>query len=241
MHFLKSAAAVALLTGAYVVSAETTGEKGNAPVTENNSDRIVYEAIVQSDDVQSVRLNFTGTEDGVGVLVHACFTGISETQPGPYPYHIHDFVVGEGGNCTATGGHLDPYVRRDDPPCDPEAPETCEIGDLSGKHGKASEEASTGTWCTSYVDKYLSFDSEDVAFIGNDRSIVVHNANKTRIACGNIVLATSDYTGGGTAAPSPYSNATSTGEPPIATGGATKVGASGLVLGVILSISAMLL
>ncbi|RVD83903.1 uncharacterized protein DFL_005675 [Arthrobotrys flagrans] len=237
MHFFKSAAAIALLTGACVVSAET-GEKGDAPVTTGNSDRIVYEAFVTSDDVESVRLNFTGTEDGVGVLVQACFTGISSSQPGPYPYHVHDFVVGPNGNCTATGAHLDPYLRGEVTACDADAPETCQVGDLSGKYGRASEDAREGTWCTSYIDKYLSLNSDDVSFIGNDRSIVVHNVNKTRIACGNIVLATDNFSGAG-AYPSP--NATSTGEPPIATGGATRVGASGLALGVILGVGAMLL
>ncbi|KAK6500208.1 hypothetical protein TWF481_010557 [Arthrobotrys musiformis] len=237
MHFFKSAAAVALLTGACVVSADT-GEKGDAPVTTGNSDRVVYEAIVQSDNVKSARFNFTGTEDGVGILIQACFTGISSSQPGPYPYHVHDFVVGPNENCTATGAHLDPYLRGEVTACDAEAPETCQVGDLSGKHGKAPLEASTGTWCTSYVDKYLSLDSEDVAFIGNSRSIVVHNVNKTRIGCGNILLVSEDF-----ASPKSYpsSNATTTSDPPIATGGATRVGASGIALGAILGVGAMLL
>ncbi|KAK6337395.1 hypothetical protein TWF730_002796 [Orbilia blumenaviensis] len=235
MHFFKSAASIALLAGACVVSAET-GEKGDAPVTNGNSDKVVYEAHVMSSNVKTAHLNFTGTEDGVGVLVHACFMGINASQPGPYPYHIHDFLVGEGENCTATGAHLDPYLRGEVTACDAEAPETCQVGDLSGKHGKASlDAAGDGSWCTSYVDKYLSLDSSDVAFIGNDRSIVVHNINKTRIGCANIVLAAT----GGSAYPS--SNATTTGEPPIATGGATRIGASGIALGVILGVGAMLL
>ncbi|KAF3080734.1 hypothetical protein TWF569_000061 [Orbilia oligospora] len=239
MHFFKSAATVALLTGAYVVSAET-GEKGDAPITENNSDRVVYEAVFSSSNIKSARFNFTGTEDGVGVLIHACFTGVNASQPGPYPYHVHDFLVGPNGNCTATGAHLDPYLRGEVTACDADAPETCQVGDLSGKHGKASLEAAKGTWCTSYVDKYLSLNSDDEAFIGNERSIVFHNVNKTRIGCGNIVLAKEQMSGGGSY-PSANATATSTGEPPIATGGATRVGASGLALGAILAIGAMLL
>lgn len=50
-------------------------------------------------------------------------------------YHIHEDPVPEGGDCDAAGGHLDPYGRTDDPACDDDSPETCEVGDLSGKNG----------------------------------------------------------------------------------------------------------
>ena len=50
-------------------------------------------------------------------------------------YHIHAYPVPSDGNCTGTLAHLDPYIRGDTPPCDPEEPQTCEVGDLSGKHG----------------------------------------------------------------------------------------------------------
>lgn len=50
-------------------------------------------------------------------------------------YHVHLRAVPESGNCTETGGHLDSYVRGDSPPCDSSQPQTCEVGDLSGKYG----------------------------------------------------------------------------------------------------------
>lgn len=50
-------------------------------------------------------------------------------------YHIHVRAVPESGNCTETLGHLDSYVRGDSPPCDNTQPQTCEVGDLSGKYG----------------------------------------------------------------------------------------------------------
>ncbi len=50
-------------------------------------------------------------------------------------YHVHLKAVPESGNCTDTGGHLDSYVRGDSPPCDSSQPQTCEVGDLSGKYG----------------------------------------------------------------------------------------------------------
>jgi hypothetical protein len=50
-------------------------------------------------------------------------------------YHVHLRAVPESGNCTETGGHLDSYVRGDTPPCVSAQPQTCEVGDLSGKYG----------------------------------------------------------------------------------------------------------
>jgi hypothetical protein len=50
-------------------------------------------------------------------------------------YHVHVRGVPASGNCTETLGHLDPYKRGDTPPCEKSMPQTCEVGDLSGKYG----------------------------------------------------------------------------------------------------------
>ena len=57
-------------------------------------------------------------------------------QQGPFGYHIHDQPVPESGDCAATLAHLDPYRRGQAVPCNSTEPQTCEVGDLSGKHGK---------------------------------------------------------------------------------------------------------
>jgi len=36
------------------------------------------------------------------------------------------------GNCSGTLAHLDPFIRGEKPPCDASAPQTCQVGDLSG-------------------------------------------------------------------------------------------------------------
>lgn len=50
-------------------------------------------------------------------------------------YHVHLHPVPSDGNCADTAGHLDSYLRGDSPPCNSAAPQTCEVGDLSGKYG----------------------------------------------------------------------------------------------------------
>jgi len=80
--------------------------------------------------------------------------------------------------------HLDPFIRGEATPCNPEAPATCQVGDLSGKHGAAD---SGTTFEDTYVDPYVSLKEGPGSFFGN-RSIVLHFANKTRITCANFVL-----------------------------------------------------
>lgn len=86
----------------------------------------------------------------------------------------------DGGNCTSTLAHLDPYSRGEDPPCQSSRPETCQVGDLSGKYGNITQYAFRET----YVDPYTSLIEGTPGFFGN-RSLVVHFANKTRITCAN--------------------------------------------------------
>jgi hypothetical protein len=95
-------------------------------------------------------------------------------------YHIHVAPVPEGGNCTKTLGHLDPFIRGETPACDPSIPETCQVGDLSGKYGKIESDPFSVT----FVDPFTSTLEGPGAFFGN-RSFVVHFANKTRITCAN--------------------------------------------------------
>lgn len=100
-------------------------------------------------------------------------------------YHVHTERVPEDGNCTTTLGHLDPYNRTEIPPCNSTEPATCQLGDLSGKHGDIVVVAdANATWRAGYIDYYLSTDPASNAFFGN-LSVVVHSANSTRLNCGN--------------------------------------------------------
>lgn len=110
-------------------------------------------------------------------------------------YHVHQEPVPTDGDCEATKGHLDPNDRGDEPSCDDDKPETCEVGDLSGKHGEIEKKSYSG----SYTDLYASTKEGSDAFVGN-RSIVVHNADGDRVTCGSFKLdsdAPSNPPGGG--------------------------------------------
>lgn len=102
-------------------------------------------------------------------------------------YHIHEFPVPTDGNCTGTGGHLDPFVRGELPPCDSSIPMTCQVGDLSGKHGNITDTS----FSASYTDVYISTEPGTMAFAG-DLSVVVHDSTLARLACMNITATPSD-------------------------------------------------
>jgi hypothetical protein len=95
------------------------------------------------------------------------------------------------GNCTATGGHLDPFLAGDTTSCNSSAPATCQVGDLSGKYGKVTSDPFSAT----YTDDYASLVGGSGAFFGN-RSIVLHTSNKTRITCANFTAVSTGSTAG---------------------------------------------
>jgi hypothetical protein len=70
-----------------------------------------------------------------------------------------------------------------------ERPETCQVGDLGGKHGEATETS----YNASYTDAFVSLREDLGAFFGN-RSFVLHFANRTRIGCGNFTSLSEDLT-----------------------------------------------
>ncbi|KAI5858075.1 superoxide dismutase, partial [Tricharina praecox] len=162
-------------------------------------------------------LTFVAGADGKGCDITVKLSGF-EGEEGPFGYHIHDQPVPADGNCTGTKAHLDPYGRGQVTPCDATKPETCEVGDLAGKHGKIpAAEYGAVDYSTSYNDLYASTKEGLGAFLGN-RSIVIHrnDANKTRLACVNIVAdevtgyPSSTVTAGPGTTGSPSNNATNT-------------------------------
>ena len=143
-------------------------------------------------------------------------------------YHIHQFPVPADGNCTATVAHLDPTQRGELHACEVVAPQTCQAGDLAGKHGNIT---TSPTFSATFTDNYLSTTPGSPYYFG-DKSIVIHSSNATRLTCANFQLmsGSSNTTNGtapsGTGAPMP------TGSPFM--GGATvNYGTAGVVTGLI--------
>ncbi|GMF72804.1 unnamed protein product [Aspergillus oryzae] len=161
-----------LFAGAALGLSLSSAVAHEAPVVEGNEPQTVYEAVLQDKDNTTVRGTFTthGAEDGIGIQFH---------------YHIHDNPVPKDGNCYATGGHLDPYKRGDQPPCNTTVPQTCQVGDISGKHGPVW--TADGNFEVLYRDFFLSNVEDTIAFFGN-RSVVVHLPDNKRINCGNFHL-----------------------------------------------------
>ncbi|KAE8452238.1 hypothetical protein EG329_001705 [Mollisiaceae sp. DMI_Dod_QoI] len=201
--YTSSILAVSLAALSFVAAQTTTdpvtGIVGNASVVENNPPGLVYTATLPTTEFNNPadpRGNIKGSvaavasSNGIGVDFKVSFSNFP-TSGGPFLYHIHAAPVTADGNCTNTLGHLDPFIRGETPACDAKLPQTCQVGDLSGKHGKISADPFTST----YHDDFASTLSGIGAFFGN-RSITVHFANKTRITCANFTLTgTSGFNG----------------------------------------------
>jgi hypothetical protein len=142
-------------------------------------------------------------------------------------YHIHTAPVPADGNCTLTEGHLDPFNRSETPACDETLPQTCQVGDLSGKHGTITSDPFTAM----YTDDFPSTLQSSESYFGN-LSFVVHFANKTRITCANFALVGSLVGGSGNATGTSANATTST----TGTAPAKFTGAAGMTTVPVLSL-----
>lgn len=154
-----SAVLASALAGLVIVNAAgPTGALGNAAIVQGNPVGVTYTATLPNVSRSDIRGFVAGTSNanGTGVFFNINLSGLPDASLGPFcellclvcrtqrktnhrvtsVYHIHDQPVPADGNCTKTLAHQDPYIRGEKPPCDPTQPETCQVGDLAGKHGK---------------------------------------------------------------------------------------------------------
>lgn len=111
----------------------------NATVITTNTAGVSYEAILPNSATTNIRGSVvaqSGAND-TGVLFQVNFDGFP-SEGGPFLYHIHNNRITDG-NCSTAGSHLDPFARGETPSCDSTYPATCQVGDLSGKHGKIND------------------------------------------------------------------------------------------------------
>ncbi|QLL35120.1 hypothetical protein HG536_0H04960 [Torulaspora globosa] len=149
---------------------------GSAPVKTNSPTDVKYVARFENKIEGSIEFS---SPNG-SVLVNVNLSGLPASG-GPFPYHIHLLPVPADGNCTGAGGHLNPYNGSEAATASADK----EVGDLSGKHGRITDQSFT----TSYIEQYISLNETDLAFIGN-LSVVVHFSNSSRLACANITKVT---------------------------------------------------
>ncbi|KAI4100198.1 MAG: hypothetical protein LQ339_005604 [Xanthoria mediterranea] len=182
----------------------STPGMGPAPVVKGNPVGTTYTATLPESEKSGIRGFVSGSSgaDGQGVDFTIELSGFPDGL-GPFSYHIHDQPVPADGNCTATKAHLDPYKRGPMPPCNSAQFQTCEVGDLSGKHGKINPlrkqgktnhpeklrgNVVTNSFGAKYTDLYLSTMEGSQSFFGS-RSVVIHQRDSTRLTCANFVLA----------------------------------------------------
>ncbi|KAF1953333.1 Cu,Zn superoxide dismutase-like protein [Byssothecium circinans] len=191
---MRSFTILSVLAAATAASAQTT----SAPIIAENPAGAIFVAELPDKKTTTVRgsIQIGSAVDGKGVEVSLSINGLPK-EGGPFIYHIHEKPVPADGNCTSTGAHLDPYKRGEVPLCDASRPETCQTGDLSGKHGNITSDP----WTQKYSDLYLATLTKDPSYFGN-LSIVVHTSNKTRISCANFSLKGNGTAPGTTAVPS---------------------------------------
>ncbi|KAI9692651.1 MAG: hypothetical protein M1820_009485 [Bogoriella megaspora] len=199
------------------ISAQVTGKLGDATVVTSNPAGAQYLATFPNSLINVIRGRIVASSPfgGSGINFAVNIANLPLGQ-GPFSYHIHEFPVPANGDCTGTGAHLDPFQRGDQPLCDASRPQSCQVGDLTGKYGKINGTAQA----TAFTDPFTSLTPGTAAFIGN-RSITVHNSNGTRIACASFVpyLTGSNSTGSGSG-----SGSGSSGSPPF---GSNSTGSGG--------------
>ncbi|KAI9800630.1 MAG: hypothetical protein M1826_005345 [Phylliscum demangeonii] len=174
--------------------AGVTGALGDAAIVKDNPIALTYTATLPNSTTSNIRgsISATASTNGTGVQFTVKLSGLPDPSLGPFLYHIHDQPVPANGSCKATLAHLDPYQRGEHPPCDPTQPQTCQVGDLGGKHGNIT----TSPFNVQYLDLYASTKSGIGAFFGN-RSIVIHTSNTTRLTCANFALVSSSSSSNG--------------------------------------------
>ncbi|KAI0125775.1 superoxide dismutase [Xylariales sp. AK1849] len=209
-----------------------TGQLGNATVVTDNP--IGKEAVGTLPEKAfwtsgSLKGNVKGSLtvksslNGIGVDYSVKFSNLP-AEGGPFLFHIHAETVPKDGNCTSTGAHLDPFLRGEDPVCDSTFPQTCQVGDLAGKYGKITSDPYEAT----FHDEFGSLNIGSNASV-DDRSFVVHFANKTRITCANFVVVSATNSTPTHAPSGTGSSPTSTSTGVVVTAAATALNAGAMI------------
>jgi hypothetical protein len=152
MRFAELFSAATIAAGVSTVLAE------DAPIIKNNPPGGVAFAVINKDNgaIDAViAVSTSSTGEGVQIVMN--INGATPISGGPFSksfhwiarfdkllillisvYHIHEKAIDSSGDCASAGAHLDPTGRGESPGCDATKPETCQVGDLSGKWGNCA-------------------------------------------------------------------------------------------------------
>ncbi|KAI9818640.1 MAG: hypothetical protein M1826_001363 [Phylliscum demangeonii] len=177
---------------------------------------VTYTATLPNSDTTTIRgsISATASSNRTGVQFTVNFCGFPDPSLGPFRewqhdtalvHHIHDQPVPVNVSCKGTLAHLDSNQRGEHPACDPSRPQTCQVGDLAGKHGRIT----ASPFSAQYVDFYASTKPGIGTFFGN-RSIVIHTANATRLTGANFSRIPSSFDYGNDTATTTTTDGTST-------------------------------
>ncbi|PLW15180.1 hypothetical protein PCANC_12860 [Puccinia coronata f. sp. avenae] len=95
-----------------------------------------------------------------------------------FAFHVHEHPV-VNGDCASTLGHY--KVLKTKPSCNSQVANYCQPAELALRHGNLPGNMNAFSW--RLYDNAVELTGPD-SIVG--RSIVVHGANMSRIACGNI-------------------------------------------------------
>ncbi|KAG7664683.1 SOD4 [[Candida] subhashii] len=202
-----------LVLSAFALSAVATA--AGAPVSTDSPKDTLFIAKFNQENT-NIEGEITFQSDNGSVLVKVDLEELPKVG-GPFPYHIHQFPVPSDGNCTGTGGHLNPFNGTTNATTSAGK----EVGDLAGKHGNITSNPFTAQ----YLDDYISLNPKNPAFIGG-LSVVIHDRDNKRLACANI-----------TAVNDNQQNVTSS----VLPGAANLVSTNGLVMGAAVGVAALLI
>ncbi|KAG8864480.1 hypothetical protein FRB96_004983 [Tulasnella sp. 330] len=153
-----------------------------SPTTKDVS--LYARALITGNGIEA-RVELTGHLDGrLSTVSVEGIEGLFDNTNSPYLYHFHTNPISPDGDCNSALGHLDPMNATESLTCDPNFPLFCQMGDISGKHGPLVGTSSGMIPKFAFSSNLVRFFPQDFSILG--RSIVIHSANKTRLACGNI-------------------------------------------------------
>ncbi|KAJ8317087.1 hypothetical protein KUTeg_004991 [Tegillarca granosa] len=131
--------------------------------------------------------------DDTQIFVELNYNNGTVAPSNDHSWHVHvnrtgsDVLVAEK-RCKSTAGHFNPFdvdlAGNYNSECKPSNQLRCELGDLSGKHGKLTIRSSSGGMQRAFYTDIDAPLSGPNSFL--QRSVVIHGMGGSRIACGNI-------------------------------------------------------